>query len=81
MSASSSPTFGQFSLRTLLILVTLAALVTLPIYHFTRSRWRFRQYTQPDVVRERSLDWMRKNAPADRSTATMQSQESDLPSP
>ncbi len=61
--------------------MTVIALLTLPAWHWLRNRWRYRYYDRPDIVRERTIDWMQKNAqPVDRSQS-MHSQESDLPSP
>ena len=81
MGLLMSRSFHQFSLRTLLLLVTLAALLTLPVWHFARNRWRYSSYERPDVVREHSLEWMRQNSPSANQTQPMHSQESDLPSP
>jgi len=81
MALKLRQTWGQFHLRTLLILVTLIALAILPVRNLIKSRWRFQHYQRPDLLRQRSQQWLKENPPARSSGATMLSQESDLPSP
>lgn len=74
----------QYDLRTLFVLMTLAAALTLPSWYLYCNWWRFQYASDPDLTRERVRSWLEQNSAQAENWqlpgVAGQTQESDLPS-
>lgn len=73
----------QFNLRSLFVLTTVVAALTLPGWYCYHNWWRFQYTSDPDITRERIRVWLETNphtaAEWQLPGVAGQTQESDLP--